>query len=203
MSLRRSLTLALTLLLCLTGVAQAKKKSLEGVPLQWRPTDELGDYEAIDLSDVSSVTVEVRPFEDTRDNPELIAENREDEDEGKILRVTTPDDVGEWCSERVAWIMDQFGVETAAEGGDVVLKGEVKRFFVIETNLYDSDIGLKLTVEDRSGNVLFVGLFGGSASRFGRSYKADNYYEVLSDAMIEAVHDALSNEKFMQALAGG
>jgi hypothetical protein len=40
----------------------------------------------------------------------------------------------------------------------------------------------------------------GSASRWGRSYKADNYYETLSDSLLDALHKLLSNADFIAAL---
>jgi hypothetical protein len=40
----------------------------------------------------------------------------------------------------------------------------------------------------------------GTSSRFGIGYKADNYYEVLSDALIGAVHEFARNPNFKKAL---
>jgi hypothetical protein len=40
----------------------------------------------------------------------------------------------------------------------------------------------------------------GDAERFGRSYRADNYYEVLSDTLLRAAHNLLANPTLHQAL---
>ena len=42
----------------------------------------------------------------------------------------------------------------------------------------------------------------GGSKRFGRSYKAENYYETLSDSVVEAVYKMLSSSEFMAALRG-
>jgi hypothetical protein len=55
----------------------------------------------------------------------------------------------------------------------------VKRFFVREDASYKSEVAIHLTVVDRDGKVLWNRLASGEATRFGRSYKAENYYEVL------------------------
>ncbi len=66
-----------------------KKKSLEGIPLVWSPTTEMGEVGAVDLTGLYDLTLGVGALEDNREEPELIGENREDEDKGTILKVTT------------------------------------------------------------------------------------------------------------------
>lgn len=184
------------------SAALAKKKPLHDIPLVWKPTDEIGELGTVDLTGLGSVEVRVEPFADGRDEPAKIGANMEDADEGKVLEVTTSDEVGPWVADRFAWAIEQFGIDTADEGGTVVLTGEVKRFFVTESQTYDSDVGVKITLEAPDGTVLWEGLANGSATRFGRSYRADNYYETLSDAVLQAAFDLLQNDAFRKALAG-
>lgn len=40
----------------------------------------------------------------------------------------------------------------------------------------------------------------GDAERFGRSYKADNYCETMSDMVIRATYNLLANAGFREAL---
>jgi hypothetical protein len=56
-------------------------------------------------------------------------------------------------------------------------------------------------VIDRSGKTLWKGLVSGDATRFGRSYKAENYYEVLSDAVVNTVSSMLQAADFQKALS--
>ena len=43
---------------------------------------------------------------------------------------------------------------------------------------------------DQDGKTLWNGLASREATRFGRSYQAENYYEVLSDAVVNFELDA-------------
>ena len=41
----------------------------------------------------------------------------------------------------------------------------------------------------------------GTSSRWGRSYKAENYYETISDSLLEATTNAIQDEGFRKGLA--
>ena len=72
---------------------------------------------------------------------------------------------------------------------------------VIETNTYKGEVRLKVSAK-RGEKEEWVGVASGTSSRFGRSYKADNYYETLSDALLEAAERAVKDEGFHKATAG-
>jgi hypothetical protein len=63
-------------------------------------------------------------------------------------------------------------------------------------------VEIHLTVTDQDGKTLWQGLASGDAKRFGRSYKAENYYEVLSDAVVNTVSSMLLADEFRKALSG-
>jgi hypothetical protein len=84
----------------------------------------------------------------------------------------------------------------------VTIHGEVKRFFVRETSTYQSEVIVHVTVLAQDGQKLWSGDAVGDARRFGRSYKLDNYYEALSNAIVNAVSSMLQSEEFGRALAG-
>jgi hypothetical protein len=67
-------------------------------------------------------------------------------------------------------------------------------------DLYKGDVRMVVTLTDANGKSLWTGTTGGSASRFGRSYKAENYFEALSDSLIEATYNLLRNPGFHDAL---
>ena len=60
---------------------------------------------------------------------------------------------------------------------------------------------LAATVTNPAGEVLWRGDAEGHAQRFGQSYRADNYYESLSDPLLEAVHSLAVNPGFRKAIA--
>ena len=70
-----------------------------------------------------------------------------------------------------------------------------------ETATYKSLVVVHLTVTDRGGKTLWSGLASGDATRFGRSYKLENYCEVLSDAIVNTVSSLLESAEFQKTLS--
>ncbi len=188
-------TILASLLLSVSLVASSKTKLLEHIPLQWRPTSDL----RLGTTQMSASPVAVATFTDGRDNKEVIGENREG-DESKP--VTTTDDVGAFVSMHIRQLFDDAGIKAVDSNGAVTIKGEVKKFFVRERDTYQSEVAIHLTVIDRDGKTLWNGLASGEATRFGRSYKAENYYEVLSDAVVNTVSSMLQAVDFQKAISG-
>ncbi len=183
------------LLLSIALTASSKTKLLEHIPLLWRPTSAL----QLGTAQIAASTVTIAPFTDGRDNKEAIGENRED----KLPKpVTTADDVGAFVSTNIRQLFDQAGMKTVDSNGEVTIQGEVRQFFVREESTYKSTVVIHLTVIDRDGKTLWKGLASGEAKRFGRSYLAENYYEVLSDALVNTVSSMLQAEDFRKALSG-
>jgi len=59
-----------------------------------------------------------------------------------------------------------------------------------------------VTVVGSDGNTLWKGLASGRQRRFGRSYNLENYYEVLSDAVVNTVRLHVGNAQFQAACRG-
>ncbi len=182
-------------LLSLPWGLQAKTRLLEHVPLQWRPTSEL----KLGAMEMTAMPVQFEKFQDVRDNKEAIGENREDE---TPKPVTTTDDVGAYVSSHMRELFDRAGLKTVESNAPVTIKGEVKQFFVRETSTYKSAVTVHLTVVGADGKTLWSGLASGEATRFGRSYKLENYFEVLSDAVVNTVSSMLQSAEFQKALSG-
>lgn len=174
---------------------EAKTPLLEHVPLRWRATSDL----KLGTMEMAQTPIQVEPFQDARPNPEAIGENREDE---APKPVTTNDDVGAFVSRHLRDLLDKGGLKTVDNDGAVIIKGEVKQFFVRETSTYKSTVAIHLTVMSRDGQTLWSGTASGDATRFGRSYQLENYYEVLSDALVNTVSSMLQSPEFQKALSG-
>src|ERR1700732_2980188 len=147
--------------------AYAKTKTLEHVPLQWKPTSEL----KLGTMEVPQASIQFEIFQDARDNKEAIGENLEDD---KPKPVTTTDDVAAFVSSHMRQLFDRAGLKTVDSDGTVTIKGEIKQFFVKETATYKSEVAVHLTVVGHGGRTLWSGLASGDATRFGRSYKLEN-----------------------------
>ena len=179
-----------------TFCVQAHAALLVDVPLQWRPTSDL----RLGTMEMSQAPVQFDVFRDVRADKQAIGENREDE---KPKPVTTRDDVGSFVSTHIRELFESAGLKTVDSGGTVTIKGEVTQFFVRETSLYRSEVTVHLSVVSRDGKVLWSGTASGEAKRFGRSYKLENYYEVLSDAIVNTVSSMLQSAQFQKVLSGG
>jgi hypothetical protein len=185
----------LVLLLTLTSAAQARTILLEHVPLKWTPTSEL----KLAAMQMTRASIQFEPFQDVRENKQAIGENREDHEPKPV---TTTDDVGVFVSTHMRELLDHGGLKTVDSDGTVTIKGEVEQFFVRETSTYKSTVVVHLTVVGRQGQTLWSGIASGDATRFGRSYKLENYYEVLSDAVVNTVSSMLQSADFQKALSG-
>jgi len=181
--------------LAVTVGSLALAAPLLNVPLRWKPTSDL----RLGATEMTAAAVQFEPFKDARATPDKVGENREDDDKPKP--VTTSDDVGAFVSTHMRDLFSQAGVKTVDTGGDVIVKGEVRQFFVRETHTYKAEVSIHLAVVGRDGTTLYSGVTSGEASRFGRSYVLENYYEVLSDAVVNATSSALQNVEFQKALS--
>ena len=168
---------------------------LVNVPLEWKPTSDL----RLGSTQMTAATVQFEPFKDVRDMPQKIGENREDD---TPKPVTTQDDVGAFVSKHMRELFTKAGIKTVDAGGDVIVRGEVRQFFVRETHTYQGEVAVHLTVVGKDGATLYSGVAPGDASRFGRSYLLENYYEVLSDALVNATSSTLQSGEFQKALSG-
>ena len=182
-------------LVCVALSAASKAKLLEHIPVEWRPTSAL----RLGTTQMTAASLSIAPFTDVRDNKELLGENREDD---TPKPVSTTDDVGKFVSPHIRQLFDQAGVKTADGNGDVTIEGEAKKFFVREESTYKSAEEIHLTGVDRDGKTLWNGIASGDAARFGRSYRAENHYEVLSDAVVNTVSSMLQAADFQKALSG-
>ena len=188
----------LVVLLTLAFAAHAAAAVLEHVPLKWKPTSDL----KLGAAQEPPTAIQFEAFKDVRERPELIGENREDEDKGQVKPVTTADDVGAFVSTHMRELFKQAGLNTVDSNGAVIIKGEVKKFFVRETSTYQAEVAVHITIVGSNGATLWSGIATGDAKRFGRSYLLENYYEVLSDAVVNAVSSMLQSAEIQKALAG-
>lgn len=171
---------------------------LKDIELKFKPTSSLSDYENMDLSNLSSTSISLGSFSDEREEKGLIGENREDEDKGKVLPVTTKTPVSDFLKETYKKLLKDIGIKIV-DGSPKTLEAKVIKFFAEEKNLYRAEVWLEIELK-KDGALIFEERIMGSAKRFGRSYKLENYFEVLSDAIIDSFASLFQNEGFLKAL---
>jgi uncharacterized glyoxalase superfamily protein PhnB len=198
--MRQSLSAAASCaLLILCGATAARAASLENVPLKWAPTSTLGEMGAIDLTGaVGTTKIRVDALVDTRQNPTLVAENREKVD--KVRQMTTSSDVAAFVTEHLKDTLRHAGLNIVDEGADVVMSGEIRQFFVTEVNTYGGELSILVHLKNTAGKELWTGVVAGDSTRWGRSYSAENYYETMSDMLLRGAFNLLSNPGFREAL---
>ena len=153
----------------------------------------------IDLSGGTVATkIHFDTLVDARQNPTLVAENRE---KAEVRQVTTSSDVGAFVTDHLKDTMRSAGLSVVDAAADVTVSGEIRKFFVAEDSTYNGEISLMIHVKDGAGKELWSGVINGDATRFGRSYKAENYFEVMSDMLLRATYNLLATDGFRATLA--
>ncbi len=170
---------------------------LEGIPLAWKPTSPMSERAPVDVKGLEGISLQIDPFTDKREDPAFIGRNMNDV---PLRKVTTNEDVARFVTYQVKLLMSSLGLKVVESGGDVILKGEIRKFFAEEVNRYNAEVELQAIFTDAKGKILWAVATTGTSSRFGMAYKADNYYEVLSDALIGATHQLVQNPGFRKAL---
>lgn len=188
--------LAVVLAALLAAPAAAKKPLV--MALRWTPTSELSDFEGLQVAQLGAIRFRLERLADERGQRDLVGENREEDDE--TLPVTTRDDVAAWTTAAVRDVLDRAGLHLVDSEPQVVLSGAVRRLFVTERSTYEGNVALWLTARTPTGEPLWEGLANGAATRWGRSYKAENYNEVFSDSVLDAVVKLLQDPAFATAV---
>jgi hypothetical protein len=172
---------------------------LLNIPLNWKPTSTFASMGSIDLSgNIVATSIHFEALVDARQNPSLIAENREKAN--KFRQVTTTSDVAAFVTDHFKESLHAGGLNIVDGAADVTISGELRQFFVTETTTYMGEVSMVIHVKNSAGKEVWTGLVGGNAERFGRSYKADNYYETMSDMVLRASYNLLSNQGFRDTL---
>ena len=196
------LYVALSLLIGLAGISAIAPAiaadKLENIPLIWKPTTTMAERGPLDLRGLEGATLQIDPLIDNREDKAYIGVNK-----SKIpnRKVTTEEDVARFVTYQMKTLMAAQGVPIVDSGGTVAMKGSIKRFFAEEASRYNADVELELSFVDvATGKVLWSFMTSGNSSRYGITYKAANYYEVLSDSLLGATYELIRNPKFKQVL---
>ena len=153
---------------------------------------------------VSRASVHVAPVSGEREDVARIGENLENDRPIPVYAAAGAAPPPQFVHGVLRELLASAGLTPAHDRGvaDRVLVAELRRFWTRETTTYETEVRATVTVQDAQGRELWQGTVNGTAERFGRSLKAENYQEVFSDAMIELVEGLLNNPGFQAALRG-
>jgi hypothetical protein len=200
MKIRTCILFFLFVLLSVPAYGDQGNGELKDIPLLWKPTDAIKSYQAIDLTVYKNAQFMIKPFADARLKPSEIGLNIEKKRSNGELLVTTKDNVAEWLTDQFSKTLSAFDIDVVKNNGTFTLEAEVVKFFVTEKSTYKAEVALKVRLLSKSNAVIWEGMTSGSATRFGKSYKAENYYEALSNATVTVVHALLKEEAFKRAV---
>jgi hypothetical protein len=143
--------------------------------------------------------VYVAPVQDGRTEKDRIGENRENTPPTPIYGDSSPT---EFVRAGVIEQLKNDGVTIvqSADGADAVLAMTLNRFWAQESPNYDAQVILAVEVRGRGGAALWSGTASGHDGTFGRSLSAENYQQVLSNALANAVSGLVAKPQFQEAL---
>jgi hypothetical protein len=177
-----------------------KVEELRNVSLTWSPSVSITGLDPINTTVFRNKKIIVKPFTDSRRNPQEIGRNIEKRKSDKELIVTTKDNVALWLTERFNQVLSEFDVAMVKNEGTVILESDILKFYVTESAIYKANVALNMKLLTTEGSVLWEGMVIGAASNWGASYKENNYHESLSNACIDLVYNFLKNEQISQAM---
>lgn len=181
--------------------AIAGNKDMKDVPLSWTPTSTLAESMGpLNLLPLANAKIWVKPFTDTRADKAVVGENQE---KSVALTIRTKDDAAAFLHDHFVSLYKEAGLPMAATAEDatVTVSADVIRYKVTEKDTYKGELSLLVTVE-AGGKPVWRGTVMGESTRWGRSYKLENYYEALSDSLMDAVGKSLKSDPYLKALAG-
>lgn len=179
------------------GASAWNPTPLTDVQMTWKPTNSLKDLNQLNIASIPA-KVKISKFTDGREAKlkNKVGENREGDD---VKPVTTKSDVPGFVTENLTGVLRKSGLEIAENGADFVLTGELLEYFVTETNTYEGTLSVKVSLK-KGEKVVWKGVITSTETRFGRSYKYDNYMEVLSDCVINFAAELMKNTELRAAL---
>ncbi len=165
------------------------------VELDYRPTSR-DDDGAIEVTGIGHAPVAMGKVEDERSKQDRIGVNVEDD--GSIP-VRSRGSVEEFVETALREELPTLGLKFR-DDAPLKLNVEVMKLFVEEDHLYKGEARLRVALLDSAGKEVFAGLVSGTSTRWGRSKSEENYDEVLSDSLLEAIGHLMEESGFRHAL---
>ena len=172
-----------------------KRKNITEFEVDWRPQQSVAAAEVTIHRSMRDRAAELVLTDDRPGKkPEYIGTRTDGKD--RLYDLSATNDVVAFVKGVMHDQMERWGVATG--DGDLVLEGELTNYEVTERNqalgaTYRAEVELSFALKDRSGKELWTGDAYGDATRYGKAYSKENCNEVLSDALLEAWANLLSN----------
>jgi hypothetical protein len=187
-------------MLALASCAHGSSQTSMMIHLDWRTTNDVHDASNEALRAFNGQTVAIVAGTDHRPSPATIGRNVEDR--AHPMPVTTNESVPAFVTGYFGQILRMNGINVVASGATRTIQVDVMDFDVEEDNTYNAHAIFNISLQDKSGAVMWSGTTRGKSKRFGKSFDEENYLEALSNATSDAVLDLLKDDAFLAACAG-
>ena len=179
----------LVAMLAVSSACATSHKAPEPFNLEWRGAGSPPLPSALMAQVVSQHTFALQPCVDARSVPASVGVIEETQVDLKVRN-----NVGEFCSQRLALPLTQAGFQLASTADAISLTPELVAFSVIEGSVYRGDVRIRLTATP-PGKPAFSTLYAGSSKRWGKSESIENYNETLSNAFSSAVTKLVTDDE--------
>ncbi len=162
--------------------------------LEWRSIDatKAAGSEAT-LAALRAMTLQLKPLTDGRTEP--LAIGKYDNDKGAILY--TPDNVAGFYSKVLTERLKTQGALSTSS--NFTLAGEILELTVVEGSEFNATARVRFTLT-KGNTTVWNGLAEGKSKNWGRTHKAENLNDALSNAFDELMRNLMSNAELAAAL---
>lgn len=184
-------TLGLTLALTACG-SETVRTSFKLRP-RYTPTSEID----VEVRNNLSSPIAIAAIVDERPDPDAIGRNSEESPAVKI--VVAPQSVPRLVEQAFTEELKAAGFSLDASS-QTRFTVTVLELWVKEDNMYKGSAHFRIDIE-RGGAKVASLTIGGEASRWGSSLSEENYNEVLSDCIVNAIQNLVESPDFQKAVA--
>lgn len=182
------------------------RKNNPNIRLDFRPQQTVAGAEAEIFGAMLERPAALRLEDSRRQDDEALIGTRTNDKDRLFKLQAVGGDVMEYVEEVLRESAANWGVELV-DRAPLALTVRLLVFKVLETNqvvgaTYNAEVRLAYSLGDRGGQPRWSGSAEGDATRYGRKFSEANINEVLSDALLEAIANMLSDSALQDAWDG-
>lgn len=191
-AVRASRITFLAIAVCWAGVACGGAGDIQNLPLRWQGVENL-PHPSGPVARAFAASPFSLGLRDVRPDPAAVGVYQ---DSGFVVR--TSDNVGQYCTDRLGEMLVRAGAHLEPSA-PVVLEAELLDFQVVEGNTFEGTVRMRTTLR-RGGEPAWTKIYAGANHRWGRTHKAENFNESLSNSLADATQQLLNDDEFARAL---
>ncbi|HET9621581.1 MAG TPA: hypothetical protein VFP84_09460 [Kofleriaceae bacterium] len=165
------------------------------VPLRWTGVD-AAPIPSPEVRSALAATPFAFGLRDVRRDPAQIGGY---EDSPAVVR--TPDNVAQYCTQRLGDMLLRAGARLADANPALVLQAELVEYEAVEGEDFNGRAQIRATLST-GGATVWTRTYSGGAKRWGRTHDPERVNEVLSNALASIAAQLLSDGSFAAALRG-